>query len=112
MPTLERVSLSVATSAGSRRREKFPVRAKHISSHYCSPGCSTEYFHCFLGLCDLPDTAGGQGGLETEHEDIRSHILSFDAAMALIPSGEAANGPLVLSLLWLSMERERLRAGV
>lgn len=87
-------------------------RIEHISSHYCSPGCSTEYFHCFLGLCDLPDTAGGQGGLETEHEDIRSHILSFDAAMALIPSGEAANGPLVLSLLWLSMARERLRAGV
>jgi len=28
----------------------------------------------------------------------------------LLDSGEANNGPLVLSLIWLSKERERLRA--
>lgn len=83
---------------------------EHISSHYCSPGCSTEYFHLYLGLCDLPEATQGQGGLDSEHEDIRTHILAFDRAMELLHSGEADNGPLVLSLIWLQRERARLRA--
>jgi len=87
-----------------------PRHLEHIASHYCSPGCSTEYFHCFLGICDLPDMIQGAGGLETEHEDIRTHVLSYEAAMGLLKTGEANNGPLILSLIWLSRERDRLRA--
>lgn len=87
-------------------------RLAHVSSHYCSPGCSTEYFHCYVGLCDLPDLSTGQGGLDSEDEDIRTHVLPFERAMDLIPSGEATNGPLILCLLWLQRERENLRAGV
>ena len=83
---------------------------KKISSHYCSPGDSTEYFHLFLGLCDLPDDTATQGGLDSEDEDIRIHLLSYAQAMELLETGEADNGPLVLSLLWLSKNRERLRA--
>ena len=81
-----------------------------ISSHYCTPGYSTEMFHLFLGVCDLPDEAVGQGGLPSEHEDIRTHVIGFERAMALVDSGEANNGPLILSLLWLERERARLRA--
>lgn len=80
-----------------------------VSAHYPSPGCSTEFFHLFLGLCDLPDLAQGQGGLASEHEDIRTHVLSFEAAMGLVSSGEANNGPLILMLLWLAAARPRLR---
>jgi nudix-type nucleoside diphosphatase (YffH/AdpP family) len=83
---------------------------EHISSHYCTPGCSTEYFHLFLGLCDLPDMEKGLGGLDSEDEDIRTHVISYDDAMQLLQTGEADNGPLVLSLLWLQRERTRLRA--
>lgn len=83
---------------------------EHISSHYCSPGCSTEYFHLYLGLCDLPETVRGAGGLDSEDEDIRTHVLSFADAMDLLATGEADNGPLVLSLIWLQRERTRLRA--
>ncbi|WP_371224132.1 NUDIX domain-containing protein [Roseovarius sp. 2305UL8-3] len=83
---------------------------EHISSHYCSPGASTEYFHCYLGLCNLPDMEQGQGGLEAEHEDIRTHVLPYEAAAALLTSGEANNGPLVLMLIWLKANRSRLRA--
>lgn len=83
---------------------------EHMTSHYCSPGCSTEFFHCYLGLADLPRTGQGQGGLAAEHEDIRTHVLDFGRAMALLASGEINVGPLVLMLLWLQRERERLRA--
>jgi len=81
-----------------------------ISSHYCTPGYSTEYFHLFLGICDLPELGQGRGGLETEQEDIRTHVIAFTQAMDILRSGEANNGPLVLSLLWLERERARLRA--
>ncbi len=83
---------------------------EHISSHYASPGCTTEYFHCYLGVCDLPDGHVGQGGLDSEDEDIRIHILPFDRAMDLLTTGEAENGPLILCLMWLSIHRKRLRA--
>jgi len=83
---------------------------EHIASHYCSPGCSTEYFHLYLGIADLAEDRQGRGGLEAEHEDIRTHVLDYAGAMRLLETGEADNGPLILSLIWLSRERARLRA--
>ncbi len=85
-------------------------RLEHISSHYASPGASTEFFHCYIGLCDLPDEAQGRGGLADEDEDIRTHVIPFDQAIGLIATGEANIGPLVTILLWLERERPRLRA--
>jgi nudix-type nucleoside diphosphatase (YffH/AdpP family) len=103
------------TPAATAHREcaeeaALPLRGlEHMTSHYCSPGCTTEVFHCYLGLADLPRAGAGHGGLETEHEDIRTHVVSFDRAMALLESGEVNVGPLVLMLLWLARERPRLR---
>lgn len=86
------------------------ARLEKIASYYCTPGYSTEYFHNFVGVADLPDTLPRHGGLESEAEDIRLHLLDFTAAMALIDSGEADNGPLIMALMWLARERARLRA--
>ncbi len=83
---------------------------EHVAGHYCSPGCSTEYFQCYIGFCDLPDAGRDLGGAEAENEDIRRHVVSFDRAMELLRTGEADNGPLILCLLWLERERARLRA--
>jgi nudix-type nucleoside diphosphatase (YffH/AdpP family) len=87
------------------------TRLEKIASYYCTPGYSTEYFHNFVGLADLPDRLPRLGGLDSEAEDIRLHVLDFKAAMALIDSGEADNGPLLLSLMWLAQNRPRLRQG-
>ncbi|QQA41531.1 gamma-glutamylcyclotransferase [Pelagovum pacificum] len=91
--------------AGLGIREVLP-----ISSVYSSPGYNTDYFHCFLGLADLSGADQRLGGAEEEHEDIKSHVMSFDRAMALVDSGEINVGPLVMMLLWLARHRERLRA--
>lgn len=77
---------------------------------YASPGYSTEFFHCFLGVVDLSDFSASRNGLTSEHEDIRSHVMPYDTAMALVHSGEINAGPLIMMLYWLGAERGRLRA--
>lgn len=80
-----------------------------VAEYYPSPGAKTEYLYSFVALTDLPDGSAGVFGVEDEAEDIRGHLLTFDAAMDLIASGEISNAPLLVSLLWLARERPRLR---
>jgi len=51
----------------------------------------------------------GVFGAEAEAEDIRGHLLSFDALMAAVAQGAITNAPLLLTALWLQRERARLR---
>ncbi len=48
-------------------------------------------------------------GVEGEAEDIRGHLIGFEALMSLIASGEVNNAPLMLTAFWLQRERARLR---
>lgn len=82
---------------------------EHIASFYPSPGSSTDYFTCYLGLTALQD-ATYTGGLVDEHEDLRLHPITFDHAMQLAQSGEITAGPLLTMLYWLALNRDRLRA--
>jgi len=86
-----------------------PDRLEPMFAIYASPGSSTDYFHCFLGLADLPDTLPRRGGLEEEDEDLRLHLVALDDALALIDTGEANAGQLVAMLLWLARHRDRIR---
>lgn len=80
-----------------------------VAGYYSSPGAKTEFLYSFVALADLPDGAAGVFGLAEEAEDIRGHLLGFEALMALVASGEVNNGPLILTALWLERERGRLR---
>ena len=82
---------------------------QEIAQIYPSSGCSTEFFHVFLGICDLPDVAEGTGGLAEEGEDIRSHLLSFDALLEMCDAQRIPNAALTLAAYWLARHRERLR---
>ena len=70
-----------------------------VAESYCSPGTSTEFFYIYVGLAELPDNVTGVAGLDSEHEDIRSHLMSFDALMEMCDAQQAANAPLVLTAL-------------
>ncbi len=85
------------------------IELQPMFAFYPSPGASTDYFHCFIGLADLGDERSYTGGVADEHEDLRVHILSRERALALIDSGEIATGPLITMLLWL--DRNRLSLG-
>ncbi|TMV92905.1 NUDIX domain-containing protein [Thioclava sp. BHET1] len=77
---------------------------------YASPGAKTEFIHCYIGVTDLPDEAGSPGGLASEGEDIRPHLVPFSRLMEMVESGEAGNAPLVVLALWLAQNRAQLRA--
>jgi nudix-type nucleoside diphosphatase (YffH/AdpP family) len=81
-----------------------------VAHYYPSPAAKSEYLYTYLGLADLPDGAAGLGGLATEVEDIRAHLLSFDTLIALVDSSEIDNAPLIILANWLARNRARLRS--
>ena len=81
-----------------------------IGGYYPSPGAMTEYLYSFIGVADLPDHVAGVGGLDTEGEDIRSHVIPFKKMMDLLQSGEIANASLIVSALHLARLRDTLRS--
>lgn len=81
-----------------------------IAEVYPTPGTSTEFYYIYLGLADLPETITGIGGLATEAENIRSHLLSFDDLMDRVARFDVANAPLALAAYYLSHHRDRLRS--
>ncbi len=82
---------------------------EEVAHCYASPGCSTEYFDIYVGLADLPDNITGDAGLDSEQEDIRSYVFSFDELMQMVDKMQTVNAPLVLAALWLARHRDRLR---
>jgi nudix-type nucleoside diphosphatase (YffH/AdpP family) len=99
-------------AARREAREEAGLRIETLLSApggYASPGYSTEFCHCFLGLADLEGRDSRRAGVTEEGEDIRSHVLGFEEAMALVRSGEINALPLVMLLSWLAVERPGLR---
>lgn len=81
-----------------------------ISRSYPSPGCSTEFFHIYLGLVDLSRRPADTGGLEEEAEDIRRHVLPLDTLVEWADARLLDVAPLELAVHWLARHRDRLRA--
>lgn len=78
--------------------------------HYPSPGAVGEFLYLYVAIADLPSGAAGIHGLDSEAEDIRSHILPRTELEALTASGQVSNGPLALLALWLQVNNARLLA--
>lgn len=90
--------------AGLKLGELIPV-----AETYCSPGNSSEFYYIYVGIADLPESAAGVGGVPEEHEDIRSHVISFDTLMDMCDGLKFCNAPLVMASYWLARHRGRLR---
>ena len=90
--------------AGLKLRELEPV-----AQYYVSPGAYNEYIYSYVGRVDLSGYSEGIHGLGSENEDIATHLLDVDQLMPLVTSGEANNTPLIISILWLAINRERLQ---
>jgi len=80
-----------------------------VSSYFPSPGGSAETIDLYWATTDLSG-AGGLFGLETEGEDIRSSVHSFDEAMKMLDDGKINNSVTMLLLLWF--DRYRRQTGI
>ena len=88
------------------------IHMELVARSYPSPGISTEFFHQYIGIVSLPESTDVIAGLETESEDIRSHIFTLEEFSGMISSGEINVGPAILLGLWLSNNCKRLRPGI
>ncbi|MEM1160630.1 MAG: NUDIX domain-containing protein [Pseudomonadota bacterium] len=84
-------------------------RVEQIAAYYSSPGFVAEHITSFVGEADLSGS-GGVFGLDVENEDIRAFTCTFDEAMAAVGRGEINNAPAVLTIQWLALNRQRLKA--
>ena len=79
-----------------------------VARSYPSPGISTEFFHQYVGIVELPYSSSLIAGLSNENEDIRSHIFEYKQFSDMIKDGKIRVGPAILLGLWLSKNRNRL----
>ncbi|RMF38858.1 MAG: NUDIX domain-containing protein [Alphaproteobacteria bacterium] len=99
------------TTARREAREEAGLRLgrlERIAAYYPSPGIMAENITSYVGEAEL-DGEDGIHGLDGENEDIRAFAVSFDRAMEAVADGEVNNAPLLISLIWLARERDRLR---
>ena len=88
------------------------LRLEFVARSYPSPGISNEFFHQYIGITPLPESGGSVFGLESEDEDIRSHIFSFSDFIEMIDTNQISVGPVILLGLWLARHRDKLHGTI
>jgi ADP-ribose pyrophosphatase len=84
-----------------------PLELVELFTYLTTPGLTEEEITVFLGAIDasrVPDRSGSA----TEGEQIGTIRVSIDAAIAALAQGAMRNGPLVIALQWLALNRGRL----
>lgn len=81
---------------------------KPIMTFYTSPGGTTETIKLYVGRVDSTH-ATGLHGLADEGEDIRVFTWTVDEALAELARGRITNGPAIIALQWLALNRVGLR---
>ena len=84
-----------------------PTPLIELFTYLTSPGLCDEEITVFLGIVDaarVPERAGAAA----EHEDIVVMRVPIDAALAALAGRTVRNGPLIVALQWLALNRGRL----
>jgi ADP-ribose pyrophosphatase len=78
-----------------------------LFSYLTSPGLIDEEITLFLGIVDSSRVAI-ETRVAAEREASALLRVPIDAALAALPAGAVRNGPLVVALQWLALNRGRL----
>lgn len=84
-------------------------RIEPIAEFIYSPGACSEVCRLFVGEVDSAKAAGIHG-LRDEHEDIKTHVIPADIALAWLDAGKVDNAVLLIALSWLARHRDGLRS--
>lgn len=79
-----------------------------IYDYYVSPGGTSERISLFCGRVDSANV-GGIHGCPEEGEDIRVFSIPFNKASAMIEDGRINSASPIMAILWLTLNRERLK---
>jgi len=94
------------TTARKEAEEESGYRVRDVvlvSNSYMSPGSVTEKVAMFIAEYDANSRISDGGGLVDEGEDIEVLELDFDAALAMVPTGEIADAKTVILLQHLRL---------
>lgn len=78
-----------------------------IQPYYPSAGAVSEVIFLYIAQIDSTN-AGGTFGLDSEFEDIKSHIFDTDHVWDLMDQGEIINSAALIALQWLRIHKEKL----
>lgn len=95
----------------AREEAHVELSALHkVAGYYPSPGGVAQYLVSYIGITSLEDDRNTVGGLDSEGENIRNLLVPCDQLVGMLNSGELVNAPMILSVQWLMLNRDRLRA--
>lgn len=81
----------------------------HYALTYLStPGGCTEKISIYIAQVDS-SKAAMHGGLDTENEDIKVHVLPRTTVMELLAQGKINNAASVIGLQWLQLHLEQIQ---
>jgi ADP-ribose pyrophosphatase len=84
-------------------------RLARVCRYQASPGGTSERVDVFVAEVRA-EAGAGVFGVAGEDEDIRTHLLPADRAFAMVAGGGITAANSVIPLLWLQLNRDRLRA--
>ena len=76
-----------------------PETLQPLGSYYATPGGSSEKIYLYLGEVDADKPCGKGGGLDEEHEDIRTLWISRKQAMQWLHEGRIQSAAPMMAML-------------
>ncbi|MDQ7057564.1 MAG: NUDIX domain-containing protein [Ghiorsea sp.] len=76
-----------------------PFDIQFLGKTYVSPGGTSECLYMYLGYVDKDKPVAEGGGLDEEHEDIRSFWVSRQEAVRMVKDGRINSGAPMLAVL-------------
>lgn len=80
-----------------------------VHRYLASPGGCSEVAQIYVARVDSRDAAGVHG-LCHETEDIRTHVMDFDAVVRGLDDGSIRNAATIIAVQWLELHRKELDA--
>ena len=93
-----RIKAEVEEETGYRIGE-----VRKVFEAFMSPGSVTERLHFFVAEYDPASRPGSGGGVAEEGEDIEVLELTMERAMAMMASGEIADGKTIMLLQYAAL---------
>jgi len=76
-----------------------PTELVHLGNYYSTPGGSSETIDLYLGYVNKDKPIAEGGGMDHEHEDIRSFWLTRQEAVTWVKNGKINSGGPMLAIM-------------